>query len=386
MDNKVDRWIGDYYSGSLTPSDAEELKKWLGQSDENRRVFARAVEALDSYRGYTLARQSRASAYRNMEQQITMSARKRRLWIPMAAAVALLLVGSTLYFTLRSGEQASSSFAGYSIEPGSVKALLTLSDGTGIELTPQLQQEVVDRQVNLAISHRKGLLRYDSIPHLTEEPPMHTIEVPLGGEYHFILPDGTRVWLNAGSRLTFPIRFTGPERRVFMEGELFFEVAYNRESPFIVVADETTVQVLGTHFSVSAYPGKTLLTTLELGAVRVNYRSESLELAPGMQAVVKNETGTFYQRAVETSLYTSWVRGIFEYENMSLETITEQLSRWYDVQFSFSAPELSQRYFTGIVVKYKNLEESLEMIEKTTNVKFIMNENRTIYVTKLPEK
>ena len=105
-------------------------------------------------------------------------------------------------------------------------------------------------------------------------------------------------------------------------------------------------------------------------------------LKPGYQAVVDQHSGVIKQRAVELSLYTSWVQGVFEYENMELNDIMIQLARWYDVQFTFSAPEYKERRFTGVVRKYEDLNDVLDMIEKTTNVKFIIN-GRNVTITSL---
>ena len=122
------------------------------------------------------------------------------------------------------------------------------------------------------------------------------------------------------------------------------------------------------------------MTTLVQGAVRVTSGNDSVVLEPGYQAVVNQHSGAISRRAVELSLYTSWVKGIFEYENMKLSDIMIQLARWYDVQFIFSSPEYKERRFTGVIRKYEDLNDVLDMIEKTTNVKFIIN-GRDVTIT-----
>ena len=122
------------------------------------------------------------------------------------------------------------------------------------------------------------------------------------------------------------------------------------------------------------------MTTLVQGTVQVISGGNQVVLKPGYQAVVDQRSGTISQRAVELSLYTSWVRGVFEYENMELDDIVVQLARWYDVQFTFSASEYKKRRFTGVVRKYEDLNGVLDMIEKTTNVKFIIN-GRNVTIT-----
>lgn len=187
--------------------------------------------------------------------------------------------------------------------------------------------------------------------------------------------------LNSSSRLTFPTRFTGDTREVLVEGEVYFEVQPDENKPFIVRVNDVSVRVLGTKFCISAYPeNEGIMTTLVQGAVQVTSGDNQVVLKPGYQAVVDQRSGAISQRAVELSLYTSWVRGVFEYENMELNDIVVQLARWYDVQFSFSAPEYKERRFTGVVRKYEDLNDVLDMIEKTTNVKFIIN-GRNVTIT-----
>ena len=203
----------------------------------------------------------------------------------------------------------------------------------------------------------------------------------LASVLHFTLADGTRVWLNSSSQLTFPTRFTGMAREVTVKGEVYFEVQRDEDKPFIVWINDVSVRVLGTKFCVSAYPeNEGIVTTLVQGAVQVTSGDNQVVLKPGYQAVVDQNSGAIKQRAVELSLYTSWVQGVFEYENMKLNDIMVQLARWYDVQFTFSAPEYKERRFTGVVRKYEDLNDVLDMIEKTTNVKFIMN-GRNVTIT-----
>ena len=162
---------------------------------------------------------------------------------------------------------------------------------------------------------------------------------------------------------------------------MYFDVQHDENKPFIVRVNDMSVRVLGTKFCISAYPeNEGIMTTLVQGAVQVTSGDNQVVLKPGYQAVVDQCSGAISQRAVELSLYTSWVRGVFEYENMELDDIVVQLARWYDVQFTFSASEYKKRRFTGVVRKYEDLNGVLDMIEKTTNVKFIIN-GRNVTIT-----
>ena len=145
----------------------------------------------------------------------------------------------------------------------------------------------------------------------------------------------------------------------------------DRERPFIVHANQVSIQVLGTKFNVSAYgESQQVLTTLVQGGVNVKYAGLQTELQPGFQAVTDIKAGTMDRRE---GMYTSWTKGIFEYENMPLSDIAVQLSRWYDVRIIFAAPEFANRRFTGVVRKYDVLNDVLSIIEQTTDVCFIVN-------------
>ena len=312
--------------------------------------------------------------------------RRRKLWIQVAAvaSVMVLFALSFVFFYTPKSEEMSPVLA--KVHAGGTKATLIVADGIQVDLTQDNLQEVIGQYGATVVKDREkeNELRYDCVEiseEIEEKPVFHTISSPVGGEYHFTLADGTMVWLNSSSQLTFPTRFTGATREVIVEGEVYFEVEHDENKPFIVRVDDVSVRVLGTKFCISAYPeNEGIMTTLVQGAVQVTSRDNRVVLKPGYQAVVDQYSGAIKQRAVELSLYTSWVQGVFEYENMKLNDIMVQLARWYDVQFTFSAPEYKERRFTGVVRKYEDLNDVLDMIEKTTNVKFIIN-GRNVTIT-----
>ena len=309
---------------------------------------------------------------------------RRLLWtrIAAAASVIILFALSFVFFYASESEKTSPTLA--KVHAGGTKATLIVADGIQVDLTQDNLQEVIGQYGATVLEDKKNELRYDNVEgngEIEEKPIYHTISTPVGGEYHFTLADGTMVWLNSSSQLIFPTRFTGNTREVLVEGEVYFDVQHDESKPFIVRVNDVSVQVLGTKFCISAYPeNEGVMTTLVQGAVQVMSGDNQVVLKPGYQAVVDPHAGTISQRAVELSLYTSWVRGIFEYENMELKDIVVQLARWYDVQFTFSAPEYKERRFTGVIRKYEDLNDVLDMIEKTTNVKFIVH-GRNVTIT-----
>ena len=376
MNDKIWQWIGDYCSGLLDKSEEQKLRVWMDEAEENKQLFMEGVKMVREYQMVVRSGNNASDSLKHIHEKIR--ARKRRqLWIQITAvaSVVILFALSFVFFYTPKSEEISPVLA--KVHAGGTKATLIVADGIQVDLTQDNLQEIIGQYGATVLKDKKNELRYDNVEvndEIEEKPIYHTISAPVGGEYQFTLADGTMVWLNSSSRLTFPTRFTGDVREVLVEGEVYFDVRHDENKPFVVRINDVSVRVLGTKFCVSAYPeNEGIMTTLEQGAVQVTFGGNQVVLKPGYQAVVDQRSGTISQRAVELALYTSWVQGVFEYENMELDDIVVQLARWYDVQFTFSASEYKKRRFTGVIRKYEDLNDVLDMIEKTTNVKFIIN-------------
>ena len=202
----------------------------------------------------------------------------------------------------------------------------------------------------------------------------NTLTVPRCCEYHLVLADGTRVWLNSDSELRFPVDFVGEERRVFLKGEAYFQVAKNAEKPFRVEAGAIQIEALGTGFDVSAYreDGK-WMTTLVDGSVRVSDLGSQQQsvLVPGEQARLQD--GVLVTEKVNVSEIIGWKEGRFVFSDLPLEEIAHQLERWYDVEIDFQDVVVKYYRFTGVMKRYNQLSQLIELIEETTDVKFQVN-------------
>ena len=376
MNDKIWQWIGDYCSGLMDKSEEQELRAWMDEAEENKLFFMEGVKMVREYQVVTRSDKNASDSLKHVREKIKARGR-RQLWIQITAvaSVVILFALSFAFFYMPELERESPVSA--KVHAGGMKATLIVANGIQVDLMQDNLQDVVRQYGATVLEDKKNELRYDNVEvneEIEEKPVYHTISTPVGGEYHFTLADGTMVWLNSSSRLTFPTRFTGDAREVLVEGEVYFGVQHDESKPFIVRVNDVSVRVLGTEFCISAYPeNEGVMTTLVRGAVQVTSGNNQVVLKPGYQAVVDQYSGAISQRAVELSLYTSWVRGIFEYANMELNDIMVQLARWYDVQFTFSASECKERRFTGVIRKYEDLNDVLDMIEKTTNVKFIIN-------------
>lgn len=374
MGENIFAHIVDYCSGNISEADSRTLQSWINTAPENRETFEKYLRLVKMHRMVKGSEEIRdAEAWKRLSA--TMAAKKIcriRQRVVAVAAVVLLFLGIGLGF-LESREETVPLGSNIHILPGTTKATLVLANGTQLDLTRNDLREVQEQGALIKNDTTVGL-QYELNHQKMEEPVWHTVKVPVSGEYHFTLSDGTRVWLNSESEITFPVSFVGGSREVVVKGEAYFEVKSDKAHPFIVHAKEVDIEVVGTKFNVAAYEDShRVVTTLAEGRVNVEMSGQVVGLSPDEQVSVDLKSGKMAKNSVSASTNISWIQGIFEYENMTLEEITTQLSRWYGVDFIFSAAEFKTRRFTGVVKKYDELNNVLKIIEKTTNVSFMIN-------------
>jgi ferric-dicitrate binding protein FerR (iron transport regulator) len=260
------------------------------------------------------------------------------------------------------------------IGPGGDRAVLTLADGSHIVLDSAISGTLA-AQGGVAILKEEGQLAY----HPSEDPDRNTqyniIQTPKGGQYRLILSDGTKIWLNANSSLKYPTHFTGSVRKVEMTGEVYFEVAHNKDKPFQVSVGDIEVEVLGTHFNIQAYQDeKEIYTTLIEGAVRVNNDKESVTLQPGQQSAFHRLSNHLaVAKNIDTEQAIAWKNGYFSFQQTSLQDVLRQLSRWYNVEIKYMG-KIPERRFSGGISRNSNLSDVLKILEES-NVNFVIEGN-----------
>lgn len=306
-------------------------------------------------------------------------------WYRMVAAAVLVLgLAVGFYFYLHSPPFAATQQLAQAIDvaPGGNRATLTLADGRTIDLSDDKKGLVVDAGglvyddgTQVALSNANNLGKGN-------ETQLNTISTPKGGQYKVTLPDGSQVWLNAASSLTYPVRFGDNERRVQLKGEGYFEVASIASSgttkmPFVVETQDQEVAVQGTHFNISGYEDeKTVKTTLLEGAVTVfslkggGFR----QLKAGEQSIV--EEGRISVSSVDIEEAVAWKNGEFVFYNQDIKTVMKKIARWYDVEVVYEAP-MDNLSIWGSVSRFKNISEVLKMIELTGSVHFKISEGVT---------
>lgn len=265
------------------------------------------------------------------------------------------------------------------IRPGSDKATLQLADGRTMYLDSTTSENLSFATGGAIKILEKGILTYTLRNRAPYDEGINTITVPKGGKFKLLLPDGTSVMLNASSSLRFPTNFSGKERRVKLIGEGYFEVTKKltkaEKVPFIVETDKQIVTVLGTTFNINAYQDEeTVKTTLIEGSVKVSPTDQntSIILKPGEQSILNNENLTFKQVVASQSI--AWKQGDFAFDDMPLEEIMRQISRWYDVEVSYEE-NIGKIKFGGSISRSKDIQEVLDVL-KLTGIHFNLKGRR----------
>ena len=296
----------------------------------------------------------------------------RRIAIAASVIGLLVLSGSLLFQRINSDEiakadQNENRFKD-DVSPGGDKAVLTLADGSTILLN-DAQNGTLGQQGNSKIIKLDGKLTYDPAGKNSNEVLYNTISTPNGGQYQLELPDGSLVWLNSTSSIHFPTSFVGKERRVEITGEAYFEVAKNRDIPFVVSVSGAEVQVLGTHFNVNAYKDENdVKTTLLEGAVKFVHGANAEMLKPGQQSQLSSNGTVNVVNNVDVERVVAWKNGLFDFESAEIEIVMRQLSRWYDVEIEYKGK--TDDLFIAEMRRNIKLSDALKALELTGKVKF----------------
>ncbi|MDB5245937.1 MAG: FecR family protein [Segetibacter sp.] len=266
---------------------------------------------------------------------------------------------------------------GKDVPPGSNKALLTLADGSTIYLDDAANGQLV-QQGTTSVLKINGQLTYNASNAADGEVFYNTISTPRGGQYVIVLPDNSRVWLNAASSLRFPTLFKGKERRVEITGEAYFEVAKNKEMPFTVKVKNAEVRVLGTHFNIMAYEQESLMkTTLVEGAVTFINGSNSNILKPGQEARLSKNGEIKVENDVDLSEVVAWKNGLFHFEKADIQKVMRQLSLWYDIEVVYGDNKIKDLFYADIP-RNTTLSVVLKALELTSEVKFEIEGRKVI--------
>jgi ferric-dicitrate binding protein FerR (iron transport regulator) len=285
----------------------------------------------------------------------------------LAIVIVLLMVFQGFYIYLKPVNKTGNTIAKTkrfktSILPGSNKAILTLQDGSKIVLNDVKDGTLAQQGNTKVVKLATGQLVYDKTGTGSTKVLYNTMTTPRGGQYKLTLPDGTEVWLNAASSITYPTAFVGNERDVSITGEAYFEVAKDKSKPFHVKSGNQTIEVLGTHFNVMAYADEDAIkTTLLEGSVKITENNEAQILKPGEQAAV-DKNGGLKISVVDVDDALAWKNGYFKFNRVNIKYIMRQLARWYDVDLVYEG-SVPHDEFVGKIGRGENIEDVLHILE-----------------------
>jgi transmembrane sensor len=298
------------------------------------------------------------------------------------AAIVIGIVGT--YILYKTGLD-SWKVAPKVIVAGTNKATLTLADGSSINLD-DAKNGILTKQGEISLE-KTGDSTLAYVGHNQASIGTNTLTVPKGGQYHIILPDGSGVWLNASSAISYPTAFSGPSREVTLQGEAYFEITKEKTKPFIVhvASNKTDVTVLGTHFNIMAYTddNKSVEATLLEGAIQVSNGASAQLLKPNQQAKITQEGALTVATLSDPTQSIDWRNGLFQLDNQPLSRIAQEISRWYDVKVIYdhcTPDQLSEHLATGQIPRSMNLEDVLKVLELDGIQTDLDEEERTLTV------
>ncbi|UYQ91166.1 FecR domain-containing protein [Chitinophaga horti] len=372
----------------LSPDEQLSLAAWKQQSAYNQALADKlnSPEQLQQLllQWHTIEQRREHNKQRGMERlaQLTAPARRlpllRRRSFQVAAAVALLISAGVYVWTTQRPDQSETVASNNTIiAPGREGAILTLADGSQVVLD-SVANGVVANQGGAQVMLQNGQLAYGNTGNAAT---VNTITTPKGRQFKLLLPDGSKVWLNAASAITFPTAFTGNERRISLQGEAYFEIAKNPQQPFMVnIAEAVNVEVLGTSFNIHAYQNEnSIKTTLLDGAVKLLAYQQSQVLKPGQQAAVTSSKANITlipNPDIDKAM--AWKNGLFNFDDASLEEVMRELERWYDIEVVY-ATGIPRSRFGGEINKQNTLQDVLQILEKS-DVHFRLEQGRKLVV------
>lgn len=363
-----------------TAEEQHAVDEWLRESEENREEYERLSRL---YQKSTAPRKPKQfDVDRGWKEVAGRTIHKKKSWIlsPWVryAAVITIVVASGLFFftdMFRTEGMREIDMTAFN-EP-----TLLLEGGDEIDLSEE--SFTMKRDQALIKNDADHLLSYESVREADNEVTRNRLIIPRGKTYKLVLEDGTKVWLNSETELSYPSSFSGDKREVTLVGEAFFEVTPNKEKPFWVNTNGMSVRVLGTSFNVCSYQGsENTSTTLVQGSVAVR-TADGVEktMIPSERLAYNKKSNQVSVEKVDTELYTSWINGVYIFKNAPLEEILEKLQRWYDFSIVYQDETLKHTRFSLTADRKTNIDKLLEVINYTSDVK-LEKQGKSINVIK----
>jgi ferric-dicitrate binding protein FerR (iron transport regulator) len=389
--------------GELSPEETQELIQWLGEENLDNETASLIVAHLKKP---VMQNQVSPAMIAALEARLPLifkedkpSSRIVRLagkkWLRYAASILLLLAAGA-YFIIPGKKQSGVNEKNVSLaskatdpQPGKEGAILTLTDGTQLVLD-SMSNGLITTQNGIKVLLNNGQVTYTPDKKTGEQQiAYNTMTTPRGRQFQLLLPDGSKVWLNAASSIRYPVVFSGNERKVDITGEAYFEVTKNAAMPFRVSAGTgTEIEVLGTHFNINSYSNEgSINTTLLEGSVKVKRQgANDVKLIPGQQARIDrhdksgaSSSAVKVVNDVDVERVMAWKNGVFNFQDATLEEVMRQLERWYDIEVVYEKGIPSFEFYgkMGRDLPLLTVLRGLNL----SNVNFRMEEGKKLVVT-----
>jgi transmembrane sensor len=384
---KIEDLIRKYNSGECTAEEKIWLEQWYQSFDWNNKsnsIPDGNIKKLKEEVWLALQKSKTPEERVITPPVVSILSKSIKAWYYAAAAVTIAAIAVISFYLSRPSKEsnvvnhvATKQDINSDVLPGTSKAQLVLSDGNVVSLDSARNMQLKEED-GTYINKQSGKLVYNDNAGGNGKILFNTLSTPRGGEYQLVLPDGSKVWLNAASSIKYPTRFGGKERTVFVHGEAYFEVTKNKEVPFQVKLDnDMTVQVVGTHFNIMAYEDESeVRTTLAEGIVKVISPVKTVLLSPSKQAIMKRGDQSLTVSNADVSKALAWKNGMIEFDGDDLPYIMRQLSRWYDVDVNF-AGAIPKGTYKGTIHRQSPLSKVLEIL-RVAGVQFKMNDKKLI--------
>jgi len=392
--------LHQYFNNTISDADCIELLQYLNASDPDEldKLIDLELSVMDEGPEFK-GKQSQAVLNRiksdlrfntisgereEVQPKIIKFYQKR--WLQIAAVFLVFLTAGIIVFNgkkTKTANQVTKNTKKAIILPGGNKAILTMEGGKTIVLDSAADGLLAKTSRGKVLKTRSGQIIYQALPSrqsgvAVTDITYNTLSTPKGGEYQVVLPDGTKVWLDAASSISYPVAFTGNERRVKLTGQAYFEVAKNKDKPFYVDINNAQVRVLGTHFNISAYKDDNVMTTTLLeGAVQVTKNNSFSLLKPGQQAVINSSSDNIVVSDAHIDDAMAWKNGYFTFDDDNITGIMRKVSRWYDVDVEYRG-NYNDKQFGGTFYRSKGISELLTHLEKIGKLHFKISGRRII--------
>lgn len=377
--NEIDSLLLRILLGEASREEQRQFKEWVA-ADAGRTDYYRNFQRSFLKLQWGIQSSAVKGNFKQFYQQKVFLPKLRR-WYRSAAACLFLFLsagGSLLLYNrpqvlLSGGDQIEA------IRPGGTRAVLYLASGKAIpvDTVPQILCEKGETEVKIT---GQGEVVYEA-GFQGDEVVCNQVVTPRGGEYSVVLSDGTKVWLNADSKLYYPVSFHNRKREVWLSGEAYFDVAKDSGHPFVVRVDDLSVQVFGTQFNINTHLKGSVETVLVEGSISISFGHKCQFLKPGQLAEYRKGEGVLEVAEVDVTSYVAWKDGNFIFHNEPLESILEKLSLWYDLEVFYVNPQLRHVRLSGNLMKYKDVRELFEKFERISEARFGLK-GKTVTVSK----